>query len=267
MSLQGNERFQPLVVAAGLLLLGGALAAPARAQDLRDIFDRGTTAYARGDYTEAIETWSLLVDAGIDDPDLSFNLGNAYAKTQWYGHAIRWYERSLRRRPGDADVERSLAEVTKALGEARAEREGEVTLESRPSFAQLLVRPLSEDTLSILVLVLDFLFFALLTAWVRVRAEAGRLGLGIAIPVVGLALAFAALGLTIKAGWLSAGELAVVTATDAALRETPDPRSQTRATAAEGARTRIVEREQGWCLVELPSGERGWLLADDVGTI
>ena len=259
-----RQRVQIAVWMVALTWMG---AASTRAQDVREIFQRGTDSYARGEFEAAVEAWQLLIQANVDDPDLSLNLGNAHAQLGQYGHAIRWFERALRLRPGDPDAEKNLAAVTRALGEARAERDGEATLESRPPFGQLLVRPFSEDALSILVLVFDFLFFALLAAWIRVRAEAGRLGLGIAIPTVGLGLLVAAAGLGTKAGWMTRGVPAVITAASADLRETPDPRALTRSAIAEGARARILDEDGEWRLVELATGERGWLLAESVGSI
>lgn len=64
----------------------------------------GVRAYAAGDYEQAIERFSAIVDAGIQNGKLYYNLANAYMKKGELGRAILWYERAARLIPKDPDL-------------------------------------------------------------------------------------------------------------------------------------------------------------------
>ena len=114
------------LVAITLAALGWVLpASPAAAQRTASIFEAANQAYYQGDYATAAEGYRLLVESGIDDPDVAFNLATSYAQLGQYGRAIRWYERTLRLAPGDDEAEHNLAEVRRALGQRQAEAQGE----------------------------------------------------------------------------------------------------------------------------------------------
>lgn len=240
---------------------------PASAQRADAIFRQANQAYYHGDYAAAVQGYRLLVDSGIDDPDVSFNLATAHAQRGEYGRAIRWYEHALRLAPGDDEAEKSLAEVRRALGRRQAEAHGEAIVQTKPDFAESIVRPIAESTLAWLLLVLDFLFFGLLIARRYVHAESGRLGLGIAIPLVGVLLLLSVGGLAVKSGTFREGEPAVVLVDDASLREGPDPRAQLRGHAVEGEPARIVDQTGDWVRVELSGGRTGWASSGEVGAI
>jgi hypothetical protein len=253
------------VLLAGLL--GGLLSSTARAQDLEAIFQRGNAAYFQGDYAGAVRDYGLLVEAGVEDPDVSFNLATAHGRMGNYGHAIRWYERALRLRPGDEGAADGLRLTTDAIGQRHAEAAGEATLETEPPLGESLVRPLSQNGLAWLVLALDVLFFGLFIAIRFVRAEAGRLGLGIAIPIVGAVFLLSAMGLALKTGILVEGRPAVIVAREPMLREGPDPRAVSRQPVHEGERARILDRDGTWVRVKVGGGREGWMEAGEVGAI
>ena len=247
--------------------VSSALASTAHAQRADAIFDRANQAYFRGDFGEAIAGYELLVESGIDDPDVSYNLATANARLGRWGHAIRWYEHALRLSPGDDDAERGLTIARAAIGRQRADRDGEATVQMRPSFGEAIVRPFSEGALAWLLLLMNVAFFGTLIARRFARGETPRLALGIAIPLTGLLLALAAVGLVVKTGALADGERAVVLAEDAEVREGPDRRARTRTSAVEGETAWIVDRHGDWVHVALPGGREGWMEASDVGAI
>jgi len=242
------------------------LSSPASAQRLDQVFDDANEAVFAGDLDEAITGYDQLVAAGVDDPDVAFNLGVAHGRSGRYGQAIRWFERSLALSPGDAEVERGLAEVRAALGRRQASRDGEAVVETTP-FTEAVVRPFSLLGIGILVLVLDFLFFGLLLWFRRTESENGRLALGIAAPVVGLLLALSVFGVLAKSGALTDGAPAIVVTEDAAVREGPDPRAERRSDAREGERARVLDRDGDWVRVRLPGGREGWMVEGDVGLL
>jgi hypothetical protein len=101
----------------------------------------------------------------------------------------------------------------------------------------------------------------------RPSRRAGRLGLGIAIPIVGAVFLLSAAGLALKTGILAEGHPAVIVAREPTLREGPDPRARLRDAVHEGERARILDRGGPWAHVKVGGGREGWMAADEVGAI
>lgn len=258
------------VAALGVACLALASFGTGRAfaeQRLAGVFERANQAASRGDYPRAIDLYRTLVDAGVDDPDVYYDLATAYARADQYGQAILYFERTLARRPGDDGAERGLAAAREALGRRRAQRTGEALVDAGPPFPEVLVRDVSSDALAWAVLALDVLLFALLIVRRFVHGDSARLALGVAAPVAALLLALAGFGLTVKEGWLREGRPGIVLEEGAVLREGPDDRAGERGEAFEGERVRVVDRHGGYLRVTLPAGREGWLEASEVGVI
>lgn len=257
-------RAAPLALAVVTLL---ALCLPARAESLRDVFLRGNAAYARGDFAAAVKEYEALHDAGIDDPDLAFNLASAYGTLGKYGQAIRFFERSLRLDPGDGAARAGLRAARDALGEKQAQESGEAIVVDRPPLTEAVFSQVSEATLSVLLLVSIWLGSGLLIALPHVKVEGARLGIGIASAVLFSLSLVSALGVGAKASFGRAGTRAVVVAETAAIREGPDDRARLLGELVEGESVRVLSREGSFARV-LSRGEReAYVRAGDVGEI
>jgi hypothetical protein len=256
-----------LALGALLALCSVLGARTARAQPIERIFAAGNEAYYRGDLAGAARQYRRLLDAGVTDPDVYFNLATAEARLSHLGQAVLYLERGLWLRPGDETAEQELAIARGALGRRRAEREGQATVQARPPLIEALVRPLSADLLAWLVLGLDVLLFALLLLRPRVRREALRLGLAISSPLIALLLLASAWALAVKGDWFTEGRAAIVLREGAELREGPDAGAQVRSSVHEGQSARLSRTEGSFVRVQLAGGDRGWMKQSDVAAI
>jgi hypothetical protein len=255
---------------AGVLLGWAALLTapgPARAESLERMFASANEAYFHGDLPRAAAQYQRLIDASVHDPDVYFNLGLTRARLGQLGQAVLCFERSLWLRAGDETVEAELSAVRAKLGGRRAEREGEAMVQARPPMVQALLGPFSADFLAWALIACDALFFTLLLIRPRIRGEAWRLGLAIAIPLIALLLIGSALGLGVKTGAFAEGASAIVLREGAQLREGPDPHAEVRAVAHEGDGARASRREGAFVHVQLAEGPRGWIDQRDLGMI
>ena len=75
----------------------------------RDLFAQGNTAYAKGEYDQAIEYYKAALTREGYTPSLLYNLGNAYYMKNEMGQSILNYERALYLDPGNIDIEANLA--------------------------------------------------------------------------------------------------------------------------------------------------------------
>jgi tetratricopeptide (TPR) repeat protein len=245
----------------------GMLSPHANAQSIERIFSAANEAYFHGELARATELYQRLIDAGVRDPDVYFNLATAHARLGHLGSALLGFERALWLRPGDELAEQELSAVRSLLGRRRAEREGQATVQARPPLFEALVRPLSADLLAGLLLALDALLFGLLLARTWVKREALKLGLAISLPLLGLVLLASAAGMLVKLEAFKDGAAAIVVRDGAELREGPDPHAQVRAAAHEGQAARLLRREEGFAHVQLDGGDRGWMNTKDLGAI
>jgi tetratricopeptide (TPR) repeat protein len=81
---------------------------PADLPDLTGPFINGIKQYKAGEFKDAAASFETIA-AGVVNPDLFYNIGNAYLKADDLGSAILWYERAKRLAPEDPDLLFNLA--------------------------------------------------------------------------------------------------------------------------------------------------------------
>lgn len=247
----------------------------ARADSLSALFSRGNAAFARGEYAEAVNAYEALLESGVDDPDVTFNLASAYGAQAEYGQAIRYFERTLQLAPRDEQARAALQKARDTLGERQAQAHGEAIVVDRPPLTEAVFSSFTADTLAWTLLATIWLAVGLLLVLRRLRAhardhthgEALSLGLGIAA-ALSFALALAtALGLGAKADWGRDGRRAVVLREDTALREGPDDRARLGAELVEGEAVRVLAREGLFTRIVARGDQAGYVRSDAVGEI
>lgn len=259
-------RHRLVIASLFLVLLGAGHARPAAAETFEALFAEGNAAFFQGDFADAIARYKTLIDAGVQDPDVYFNLATAYGRTGALGQAILNFERARRLAPGDSAVAEHLTAARELLARRTAERTGEATMRTRPPIREALVGDLSEDSLAWALCLLNFLCFAALIVRRYLKHESARLGTVIVAGLSGLFGLLAAAGLAVKLGTGQPGKAVVVLA-DQALREGPDPKAQSRGDVMEGSLARAMGKEGRWVRVRVQDGEAGWLPRQSVGYV
>jgi len=88
------------------LFMAGCLSV--RADDAAMAFLEGIRDYKSKNYEKAIGEFEKIIDTGVRNGDLFYNLGNAYLKSNRTGEAILWYERAFKLIPDDPDLKFNL---------------------------------------------------------------------------------------------------------------------------------------------------------------
>ncbi len=81
---------------------------PVAASETAGHFLDGTRQYRKKDYEGAAKSFQAVVETGVANGALYYNLGNAYFKTGDIGRAILWYERARKFLPRDPDLKFNL---------------------------------------------------------------------------------------------------------------------------------------------------------------
>ena len=240
--------------------------APGHAETLQSLFTSGNAAVFQGDLDGAIARYNTLVESGVRDPDVYFNLATAHGRKGELGYAVLYFERAQRLSPGDEEVEKFLAATREALAQRAAARTGEATVRTRPTVREALVAGVSADTLSVLLLLFNLLCFGSLLLRRFSRGEAMRVATLVSASLTGLCALLALAGLAVKLGTGKPGD-SVVIVDSQALREGPADSAQTRGEVEEGSLAYALAQEGRWVRVRVIDGEDGWLPSTAVGRI
>ena len=101
----------------------------------QDLFLKAEDAYAKENYSEALNIYNKLIEQPLDLPELFFNRGNAYFKLGNLPLAIKSYRKAQFLAPLDPDIRVNLAYTLEAAG----------ALMHEPNNMEILFTSLSED--------------------------------------------------------------------------------------------------------------------------
>jgi tetratricopeptide (TPR) repeat protein len=214
------------------------------------LFAVGNQAYEAGSYAEAVAAYKRIRSSGLGSPELHLNLGNAHYRRGELGKAILSYRRCLRLSPRDGDAKWNL--------QLARERAG-----SQPQTLSLVGRVVRS-------VVESFSSSELTGALVMLLWSSGAIGLYHVLKRSRWsAMALLALGLaSVPILLLWAGRVAVegeplaVVIETAAGRSGPGGDYQLEFTAGEGTEVVVEKSQEGWALVTVPAGYRGWIEDD-----
>jgi tetratricopeptide (TPR) repeat protein len=71
-------------------------------------FNEANKAYTEGDYQQAVDLYSKILEQGIESGEVYFNMGNSYYKMNDIGRAILYYEKAKKYIDGDPALEQNL---------------------------------------------------------------------------------------------------------------------------------------------------------------
>jgi hypothetical protein len=281
MTLRSPDVRRPILMVAALGMVTAMLAVctaraaetdltpAARLDQAAAAYDRGVDlrssdpAAARTAFLESAAMLQALLDHGADNPELRFNLGNAYVQAGELGQGIAQYLAAQRLRPFDRAIAANLAA---ARSDVRRRIAGDAATElggSAPWWRALRV---------------EFRFALLAVAWLALWVLVGARVLRAAWPawlfrwgiVASATVAIAAGGSIGLDRWLAVNRpLGVVIADDVVVRKGNgdgfEPQVAEKLTA--GVEFRLLERRPGWWRVRLPDGTEGWIREEQATAI
>ena len=208
--------------------------------------------YENGVYEQAAEIYQNLVDAGVDDGAVYYNLGNANFKLGDLGKAILNYRRAQRLLPRDPDVEVNL-QLARAQIRDRLEREGN----GLAGFVnKLLVGWSTIDEVAGVALGLWILICGCAVTMLLWHHQRSKLGWVMMVLVVGLFLCMLSVGIRLVDAQRSHG---VVVSPSIEVRSGPGTDYLVEFSLHSGAEVRVLEYRSGWARIALPGNLQGWV--------
>lgn len=211
--------------------------------------------YKKGNYQQAIKDYQELLKVQ-KSPEVYYNLGNAYYRTDNVTQSILAYERALLLSPGDADIRYNLQFVrNKTIDKVIPDNEMFFT-----SWYHSLVYFTSIDTWAVVglvsIAVVLFLVLCYLFGQRMLLRKIGFYGAVVLLIVALLSIFFAKQQkymLDHRCG-------AIVISPTVSVKKTPSPTSSDEFVIHEGTKVDITDKTiKGWYCIRLGDGREGWV--------
>lgn len=207
------------------------------------------TAEAAALFSNAIENYQLLVDAGVQNTDLFLNLGNAHLQNNAIGYAIANYQKSLRHSPFNQQASQNMQIVLTATD---SQKSGVNALSTTLNWISRL-----PSSIGITVLLLSWTVICGLTAF------------KFSVPFRGLKPVFTTAALSFLIGivmtqgsnsFRSIENKAVAVASEITIFQGSSESTPSIMTSAiaEGESVRVLKERGKWSKIESASGVQGW---------
>jgi len=231
--------------------------------DPNQLFYNANSLYEKRDYEKAAAEYLKILDFGIENPNIYYNIGNSYFKLGRLGRAILFYERAKRLAPQDADLKSNLAYARSFVGGSSS------GAQDRGMIAKLIAKACFEDVnlnaiaiaaliIYLVVIGLQVLFFFNSLLAKRVMA------LYIAVLVVFI-VSVSAFGLRFYSEEVL--RHGVVVAKEVDCKYEPIDKAMTYYKLQEGDEVIILNTRSGWSQIERPDGKIGWVVVDSIEEI
>ncbi len=246
-----------------LTILFLSLATSLHAQDPAALMKQGNEAFKNADYTQAASSYEAILNAGYENADLYYNLGNAYYRLEEFGQAVLNYERALRLKPNFRDARQNLELV-------QSKTEDQIT--PLPEFflakwAKSFIGWFSPAGWRVVLLIILALLGALLVFFFLCNDYRWRKN-----SLIGSILATCLLLIAIAAAIASSASFnhhdkAVVTEPMIVVKGSPETSSIDKLVLHEGTELDIEETLGDWHKVRIADGNTGWVQSDEITII
>jgi tetratricopeptide (TPR) repeat protein len=226
-----------------------------------DMYNNANELYTNKEYHEALVLYQELVDRGVQNPLLYYNLANTYFKIGDLGNSVLYFERALRLKPFDRDIRANLNHV-------RSQLEDKI----RPLYDEGLLRVLRRlfafPNIKTIVYV-EILLFAILIIILLcfLFLPHSRIRLKNPIIIVGAFYVVILLGMTTQFTYENRYPQGILLQKEVAVKSSPLVESETLFSLHEGSKIRLIENRGDWIRFSIQDGRQGWMMQESVAFI
>jgi tetratricopeptide (TPR) repeat protein len=250
---------------AGMTVLISPLAASAApsAHSANAWFQTANGFYAENSYDSALAYYSKILDAGVKNSALYYNMGNCYYRLAMPGLARLYYEKAAVLEPNDADIKANINFITSIIVDRSADNDAESDFLASILYGIHTLLPLNVQLMAVCALL-----FALSIICSAMLLKRGLTRLWLAYGAVLCAIIASVIG--ISAGYkiyaIESKQYAIILAESIDAKNQPSG-TQTLFTAHEGTKLQIRKTVGEWSLVNLSNGASGWVNTGALGKI
>jgi len=243
-----------------LLILTGYLFSFVKANENNITLDSANTAYSKGDYNKAILLYQRILNKNSEAPELYFNLGNAYYKTNALGLAILNYERAKKLSPQDEDIIVNL-KLANQKTEDKIDAAPQLFLTEWKNGLVYLLDEKSWSVVCILLTILSLILFGIYFYTHTLSLKRFGFFGGVVLLISTAVIFFIAqhsyhLSKNSNDGIIVAPSVTVV--------GSPNEKSTKLFILHEGTKVNITQEEDEWMEIRIANGNVGWLKKKDI---
>jgi tetratricopeptide (TPR) repeat protein len=228
-----------------------------------DLIQKANEHYTKEEFQKAIDGYNQILMAGIESPEVYYNLGNAYYKTKQYTLSILNYERAKLLAPDDEDIEFNLQVANQKVVDSIQELPGIFIVR----WWNAIVNSQTTDTWAVISIfsfvvfltMLGFYFFAKTSEVKRITFWSGCFLIVFTI----FSYTFAAK----QKSRLVNHTYAIVMQPTVTVKSSPSETGTNLFVVHEGLKVRITDKLGDWVEIRLADGNKGWLLTESVERI
>jgi tetratricopeptide (TPR) repeat protein len=219
------------------------------------VFAEANAHYQSGDFEAAEQTYRRLLDRGIQNGAVFYNLGNACFKQKKVGEAIYYWEKARRMLPGDSDIRENLQFANLLIVDRIEIPEDPLPVRMITRAAHLFITARKVGPYWPLSIAANLMF----AAYWLVRAPRPAFWLMTGSLAAALLMLLFASSLAWKLYKNQHQREAVIVEQKVDVRSGPGGDNITVVTVHEGVIVRVRAESSGWYQVSLPNGWNGWI--------
>ncbi|HAQ18153.1 MAG TPA: hypothetical protein DCR40_02850 [Prolixibacteraceae bacterium] len=228
-----------------------------------DLVQKANEHYTKEEYQKAIDGYNQILMAGIESPELYYNLGNAYYKTNQFTLAILNFERAKLLAPDDEDIEFNLLVANQKVVDSIQELPGLFIVRWWNS----LINSQTTDTWAVLSIVGFILFLTLVGLYFFAKSgDVKRVSFWAGCFLIVFTIfswSFAAR----QKSRLVNHSYAIVMQPTVTVKSSPSEKGTNLFVIHEGLKVRITDKLGDWVEIRLADGNKGWLLMESIERI
>ena len=224
-------------------------------------FEKANQYYTQQEYDSASFYYDKIIESGINNSAVFYNMGNACFRLKKNGLARLYYEKAAKLSPADPDIISNIKFINANIADRVPEPE-------KGFFASILwyLHMLLPLRTQLWIFLIALVSIAILIAASLFSRGNGRLWFIYLTCLIGLTTCFLGLSIGFKIYDSEKVDYAIVLSESVDARNEPEG-NKVLFTAHEGTKFRVRKTVEGWSLVSLPNGYSGWVKTGALGNI
>lgn len=222
------------------------------------IYNSANEYYSARDFQNALDLYLELIERGVRNPYLYYNLGNTYFKLGEIGYAVLYYEKALSLKPFDRDIRENLEYARRSI----KERILPLYIESFFRYLKIVYSYIKAKNL----VYIETFFFTFLIAicFLYIFSPYKRQTLKkYLIPGVLLFLIFLAAAFSYRS-YEKRHPKGIVVEKEIEVLSAPIAESDVLFVLYEGTKTKLLETRGEWLRISLADGREGWIFRQSI---
>jgi len=227
------------------------------------IFDNANSEYAKGNYQNAVGLYLKIIEAGYEAPELYYNLGNAYFKTNNIPAAILYFEKAKRLDPSDEDINYNIQVAnTKIIDKIDIVPELFYNRWWKSLYNLYSFDGWAVFSIISLIILLILVLFYLFSTDIRIRK------IGFTLSILFFFITFSSVVFASKQYniYRNSNE-AIIFSPTVSVKSSPDAGSIDLFVIHEGSKVIITDQIGDWAEIRIANSSKGWVKKDTYRTI